>query len=435
LLLPKKLILGPALLCAAAAFVFPAQAPAPAAGGDPTLAEINEITADLARISGLKPLGPVQCDRIPKDRVKAFLEERVKDAVKPDEILAEEAALKKFGFVPQDFDLKTTTLDLMSEQAAAFYDFRKKRLFMIDGGPDPARRPVLAHELAHALADQHFHLEKFIEHASKNDDSSLARMAVMEGQATWLMSEYLTQQSGQSLKDSPVLVKLMSQAEVSEGQFPVFDHAPLYLRETLLFPYTQGMLFQHAVFEKLGPAAFAEVFRRPPVTTQQILHPQKYFDNMKAVRPALPEMESQHGYRNFTEGELGELDHSILLRQYVGDKEAAEIAPAWRGGFFRLLQNKAEKRMVLAYASEWSGPDPARRFFAMYRKILAGKWKTFEIESESDDALAGLGDDGYFLLRLEGTRITSLEGLEFPQRAKPALQRNPVERAMEPAIH
>jgi hypothetical protein len=249
------------------------------------------------------------------------------------------------------------------------------------------------------------------------------------------MSEYLTRQSGQSLKDSPVLVKLMSQAEVSEGQFPVFDHAPLYLRETLLFPYTQGMLFQHAVFEKLGTAAFAEVFRRPPVTTQQILHPQKYFDNVKAVRPALPEMENQHGYRNFTDGDMGELDHSILLRQYVGNKEAAEIAPEWRGGFFRLLQNKAEKRMVLAYASEWSGPGPAREFFAMYRKILAGKWKTFEIESESDDALAGRGDDGYFLLRLEGTRITSLEGLGFPQRAKPAPQRDPVERAMEPAIH
>ena len=80
----------------------------------------------------------------------------------------------------------------MSEQAAAFYDFRKKKLFMIDAGEDLLQHSALVHELAHALADQHFHLEKFIDHGSKNDDTSLARLAVMEGQATWLMSEYLT---------------------------------------------------------------------------------------------------------------------------------------------------------------------------------------------------------------------------------------------------
>ena len=434
-MLLKKLSLGPALFAAAAALVFPAQTPSGPGTGDTTRAEINEIMEDLARISGLQPLGPVQYDRIPRDQVKAFLEERVQETVKPDEILAEEAALKKFGFVPQDFDLKKTTLDLMSEQAAAFYDFRKKKLFMIEAGPDVAEHSALVHELAHALADQHFHLEKFIEHANKNDDSSLARLAVMEGQATWLMSEYLTRQTGQSLKDSPVLVKLMSQAEVSEGRFPVFDRAPLYLRETLLFPYTQGMLFQHAVVEKLGLAAFAEVFRRPPTTTQQILHPERYFDNTKAVRPALPVIEGQHSYRNFTEGELGELDHAILLRQYVGEKEAARIAPEWRGGFFRLLQNKASRRMVLAYASEWSGPDQAQKFFALYRKILAGKWKTFEVESQSEVALAGRGDDGYFLLRVEGARITSLEGLESPEQARQAPPPTGAQRAMEPAIH
>jgi hypothetical protein len=412
---PKKLLWSGVLLTAALPALY-ARAAAPA-GDDQVFTAIAEIMDELARITGLKPLAPVRYDTISKNDVKPFLEERVKEAVKPEEIRAEEAALKKLGFVPQDFDLKKTEIDLMSEQAAAFYDFRKKKLFMIDAGADLLQHSALVHELAHALADQHFHLEKFIDHGSKNDDTSLARLAVMEGQATWLMSEYLTQRTGQSLKDAPVLVKMMSRAnEVSTGQFPVFDKAPLYLRETLLFPYTQGMLFQHAVVEKLDKAAFTEVFRRPPANTQQILHPAKYFESPKAVRPALPAFENRHAYRTFTDGELGELDHGILLRQYAGEEDAAAIAPEWRGGFFRLFESKhagsGAGRTVLAYSSEWSGPDPARKYFVLYQKVLAGKWKKYEVETRTDDSVAGRGDDGYFLLRREGARVTSLEGLE-----------------------
>lgn len=418
------------ILSGALAAALYAQAPAPAAARPGAVtAEFDEIVQELSGITGLKALEHVDYDRIPRERVKAFLAGRVKESVKPEEIRAEEAALKKLGFVPREFDLEKTTLDLLTEQAAAFYDYRKRKLFLIDAGPDLIQHSALVHELAHALADQHFHLEKFMEHGSKNDDSALARLAVMEGQATWIMSEYLTRKTGQSLKDAPVLVKLMSSvAESSAGQFPVFDKSPLYLRETLLFPYTQGMLFQHAVVEKMDKAAFTEVFRHPPATTQQILHPEKYFANVKAVRPPLPELVRERDYRNFTDGELGELDHSVLLRQYAGQEEATALAPEWKGGFFRLLEAKREekrnggspvaKRTVLAYASEWSSPEKAERFFQAYRKVLAGKWKLYEETAAGPASVSGRGDDGYFLLRLSGTRVTSLEGMDSPSAAR-----------------
>jgi hypothetical protein len=205
-----------------------------------------------------------------RDQVKAFLEQRIREEIRPEEIRAEEILLKKLGFLPENFDLKKTMLDLLSEQAAAFYDYRKKRLFVVESAGGEIQHSVLVHEIAHALADQHFDLARFIRRVRQSDDAALARLAVMEGQATWLMAEYLTRRTGQSLKDSPVLVRMMSRAaELSAGQFPVYDNAPLYLRETLMFPYSQGMLFQHAVFDKVGQAAFAEVFRRPqnpPVT-------------------------------------------------------------------------------------------------------------------------------------------------------------------------
>ena len=394
----------------------------PAAAGQQSqdlFAEIDGIVAELSRISGLKPLHKIQHDRLGKPQVQQFLEQRIKEEVKPEEIRAEELTLKKFGLVPADFDLKKTTVELLTEQAAAFYDFRKKRLFVIDSVPELVQRTALVHELAHALADQHFNLRRFIERVRQNDDGSMARLAVMEGQATWLMSEYLAARSGQSLEDSPALVKLMSGAvEASAGQYPVFDRSPLYLRQTLVFPYAQGMLFQHALVEKLGKRAFAEVFRHPPESTQQVLHPDQYQAGARPASPALPGLASERGYRTLAEGSMGELDHAILLRQYAGEKESAALSPAWSGGDYKLLEHKNDRRLVLAYASQWENQAAALEFFRLYRQALKGKWKRFEVSSETANALAGRGDDGYFLLRCQGPVVSSLEGIESPEEAK-----------------
>lgn len=380
-------------------------------GPDDTRKEIDNIFETLAKITGLKPKRAVDFTRIERSGLKSFLEERVKEVVKPEELRAEEAALKKFGFVPQDFDLKKATIDLLSEQAAAFYDFRKHKLFLIGGDEGLMQHTVLVHELAHALADQHFDLEKYIESGRKSDDGALARMAVMEGQATWLMSEYLAHQTGNSLKDSPVLVKMMSTtAAMDTDRYPVFANAPLYLKESLIFPYTKGMLFQHELFLKKGEPAFSEPFRKAPASTQQILHPEKYMEGVKPVQPKLPEFAGAGQYKQFTDGEIGEFDHAILLRQYAGEELAKDLAPEWRGGFFKLLERKKDNRQVLVYASEWSGAEAARRYFEAYRKVLEGKWKVMTVTTATATELSGTGDDGAFTVRLEGARVTSVEG-------------------------
>ena len=388
---------------------------------DPLFTQIDGIVTELSAITGLAKLHPVGYDHISKDQVARVMAQSIEDEVKPEEIRAEELALKKFGLVPADFDLKKTTLELLTEQAAAFYDYRKKKLFVLDSSSDPLQRLALVHELAHALADQHFHLEKFVEGANRKDDSELARTAVMEGQATWLMFEHLVRPTGQSLKDSPELVALMSHAsEFASGQFPVFDRAPLYMRESLLFPYTQGMLFQQALVRKLGQAGFTEVFRHPPVSTQQILHPDKYFAGVAPVVPPLPRWEPHHKWRNLSEGAVGEFDHAVLLRQYVGEQESARIAPQGTGAYYRLLENKADGRLVLLYSSEWTSQAAARDFFALYQRVLKSKWKAFQVDSQTENSVAGQGDDGYFLLTLDRARVSSVEGMKSPREAPPA---------------
>lgn len=392
-----------------AAWVAAAQ-PVPAPTG--IFAEVDRILGELTRISGLKARRPVPCDTISREKVGAFLRERVKEVVTPEEIRAEELTLKKFGLVPADFDLARTTVDLFTEQALAFYDFNKRRLFLTSASASANEEPALVHELAHALADQSFNLERFIKQGRGSDDGALARMAVMEGQATWLMSEYMARRVGQSLETSPALVdSVSSSTESAAGQFPVFDGAPLYTRATLVFPYSAGVRFQHAVVRREGRAAFTSVFRRPPVSTQQVLHPEKYFAGVQPTRPPLPELPAGGGYKELAGGSFGELDHAILIEQYAG-KAAAAVAEGWRGGAYRLWENRARGRLVLAYASEWDSPETARRVLALYRRVLEGKWKEMEIASETPERLAGEGDDGHFEIEVRGTVVSSLEGTE-----------------------
>ena len=373
--------------------------------------EANQIARELTQISAMPLHHAVPCDFITKAKINEFLKKRVKEVAKPDEIRAEELTLKMFGLIPQDFDLAKNTVDLLTEQAAAFYDYDRKKLFITESTPSETQEPVLAHELSHALADQNYNLGKFIRQGRQSDDGSTARLAVMEGQATWLMAEYLARKNGQSLKDSPALVQMMSNPSDSAGQFPIYESAPLYLRQTLVFPYSKGMLFQNAVFQHDGQASFAEVFQKPPLSTQQILHPEKYFDSVKPTDPDLPDVHLPHGYKGLVGGSLGELEHGILLEQYAGKEAAEQIAPHWRGSNFELRENKTAGRVVLLYSVEWDNESIAARYFAAYKGALAKKWTKFAVTSQTADSVEGVGDDGRFELRRKGAVVTSVEGM------------------------
>ncbi|MDZ4802260.1 MAG: hypothetical protein SGI92_29225 [Bryobacteraceae bacterium] len=376
--------------------------------------ELEEAVQQLSKITGLQPLKKVRQDTITREGVRKFLEQKLKEEVKPEDIRLEELALKKFGLVPQEFDLKSATVDLITEQAAAFYDFRTKKLYLLEGddtasGMAGAQKMIVVHELAHALADQHFDLGKFIR-KSRSDDASTARMAVMEGQATWLMMESMVAGIGQSMRTMPSMAELMgtSATEAMASQYPVLAKAPLYLRASLIFPYNQGLKFQQALVVKLGNAGFSQVFQKPPVSSQQILHPEKYFAGVEPVKPTLPDLPK--GWKKIHESTVGELEHAILIEQYLSKGDATDIAPAWKGGSLALVENKA-KQTAMLYASEWDTPENAKRFFDAYIRVLAGKWKKVMVDSDSPAAVTGSGDSVPFSVRLDGTRVTSAEGL------------------------
>lgn len=387
------------------------------AGADAAVfAEIRAMTQQIEQITGWKSKRKVPAAMMNKQQLDVYLKARLTEDVRPSELRAEEVTLRRLGFIGDKVDLKQSLLDVMNEQAAAFYDTRKKRLFLMesagDHGGEQMQSTVLVHELSHALADQQHSLYRFIQQSGGSDDSHMARMAVLEGQATWLMSEYMALQNGSSLLGRPELVAMMARASASSSsEFPALDAAPLYLQETFLFPYSQGMLFQSKVIEKLGQAGYSEVFRRPPTTTQQILHPEIYLSGRQPPSLALPPGK----YRDpvLSDGTLGELDHQILLRQFKVTDWAA-IAAGWSACRYRVLEDKRRTHSSLLYVSEWRDEAAAEAFFTAYRKsILPVKLKQVNFRQDGDSLATGQAADGYFRLERRGREVTVLEGLRF----------------------
>jgi hypothetical protein len=175
-----------------------------------------------------------------------------------------------------------------------------------------------------------------------------------------------------------------------------------------MFPYDEGQTFQQAVFLKDGQNAFAEVFRKPPSTTSQVIHPERYFNDVGETSPVLPKP-APHT-KAFVGGSVGELDERILLRQYLDDDAAEALGPKLKGGAYRIDESKPDHRMVLFYVSEWQDESAAARYFDAYRKVLQGKWKKFEVTSEDTNHLAGKSEDGYFAVRRTGRLVLSKEG-------------------------
>ena len=193
-----------ALLTAATAF---------AETAPPVFSQMDEMVATLAEITGWPVKKKVPSEILSKDKFQRYLSSHIKDSSHDKETRAEELALKMFGLVPQDFNLARETEDLLGEQAAAFYDYKKKRLYIIDSTPaGEEQQMALVHELAHALADQQHSLGKYLNQGSPDSDESTAREAVMEGQATWLTWAYEAKRAG------------------GKGEVPLQDARPINFR-------------------------------------------------------------------------------------------------------------------------------------------------------------------------------------------------------------
>lgn len=298
----------------------------------------QEIEREVEGLRGLKFLRPVDYHEIPRTELPAILRQKLAQQVPDQEFETAGMALAALGVLPAGIDLKKTYLALLGEQIGAFYDQHEKGLFTFTGQPlsMATNRVVMAHELTHALEDQHYDLTRLPMEAKGNDDRVLAATALVEGDATLVMNRYMAGDlSAATLREA-----LGSALTTDVRQLAA---APRYLRETLLFPYLRGQEFCNALYARGGWEALGEAFRRPPSSSAQILHPELYLadppEEPVEIRFTATEVERQ---KPAEDNVLGEFGTRQLLANWLHDNaRAQEAAAGWRGDRYLVYHDPA----------------------------------------------------------------------------------------------
>jgi hypothetical protein len=256
---------------------------------------MDEITQFSNEDSGLPKLAPIKRKLIGRAEAEKHFKGLAEDEAQHGRRMDEAAVvLKKFGMLPAQFELNSALGDYTLNALAGFYEFDDKTMYLLNWIAPDLQKTVMAHELTHALQDQNFHLTSFVRSPQKEPDMrqmrmeqddmaevSVARRAVMEGQATLVQCDYTLKDLGINLADSPLARQRAQAALQDSNDSPVtINNAPRLLREIMIFPYRQGLQFELELLARGGRhMAFQGAFKRPPLNTHQILQPEAYFKN------------------------------------------------------------------------------------------------------------------------------------------------------------
>jgi hypothetical protein len=271
---------------------------------------------------------------------------------------------------------------------------------------------VMAHELTHALEDQHFQIEAWVKAARPNDDAELARESVLEGSAMAAMVEYLLQGTGRSLQDLPDIDPSMLIGDM-EGT-PMLQKAPPFLKDALVFPYLDGLNFSAAVLKPAGWSALSGVFAKPPVSTQQILHPALYRSGKAPAPVALPSMDKLLGadWAKLEDNTMGEFGWKEVLKQFLGQEKAEHLSPAWDGDRYLVYERKQTKSLVLVTRVRLTTEEQAKSFFAQYSEALGKKHEKRTDESRQSGFLSFETLEGGVFFRCVARECVTLEGAD-----------------------
>src|SRR5208283_2454173 len=357
---------------------------------------VDELIQFASGDTGLPIKHEVKRKLADRQEVESYLDKGMKDDKDAKRLERSSEVLKKFGLIPRDFQLGPFLVSMLKEQVAGYYDPKKKTVNILNWVDPEQQKPVLAHELTHALQDESFDMQKWMKEAEtegerKNDptpadidtdEESEAREAVVEGQAMVVMMDYSLVPMGKTLLDMPQIGEALKKGMLDGPDSPTFRNAPIFLKEELTFPYRYGMDFTLAL-EKAGGKnlGFAGAFKDPPTTTREIMEPGTYLAHEK-IEPVkrLDFKKDFEKYDTFDIGAIGEFDVNVLVEQYAGQKEAEAIYPAWRGGYYFAGRAKGAKSgpIGVLYVSRWSTPEKAAEFAAVYAKSLAQRYQKRE---------------------------------------------------------
>ena len=327
-------------------------------------AAVDSMLPALARLASLPVLEEVRLERRDSAAVRAFVERQLDRELPPDVLASVHATWTLLGLIPDTLDLRALMLRLYSEQIVGYYDPDERTLYVVEGVAADGVAPVLAHELVHALQDQHADLDSLIAR-ERGTDRQTAAHAALEGHATVTMFAWLAEQAAGGPVDPAALPdpaeQLAAGLRAQNDQFPVFRSAPLVIRESLLFPYVAGARFVHQLWQTRPDTRPAPLGEWLPQSTEQVLHPEAAFLERRSELLPLRIGGDRGAWRALGDDDgFGEFQTSVFLEQHLG-ADARAAARGWAGDVYRLLVTTGGERALLWY-SVWDDEEAAARF-------------------------------------------------------------------------
>lgn len=361
------------------------------------------VEKQVTEIRGLEFKEPIDYQVLNRKQIKQTMAGKLAEVFSEKEFRQMADAMAAIGLLPANYPLREKYIDLLSEQVAAFYDQHAHKLFMYEDATleNAQNRVVLAHELTHALQDQHFGLKRMPLEIKNNDDKAEAASALVEGDATLVMSEYMMKNmTKQMFKDSMIssFTQNMKQLET----------APRYLREMLVFPYLRGQEFCAALYGRGGYEEISKAYAHPPSSTAQILHPEKYLANPpeEPIAVEWPELKVK-GHEPTADNVVGEMGTRILFTEWVDATTGERAATGWRGDRY-LYYADGE---ALVWKTVWASAKDATEFFDAERQLLEKRYKPANARRSERSYEA----DGPRLLRLHQTDANEVILIDTPR--------------------
>jgi len=346
----------------------------------------NDAIKQASEIRGLKIKKQTPCFLHNKAEVQAYLLEAISSKVPPARMKAESQVYKALGLIAENFDYEKGLLKLYLDQLGGYYDPEKDHFVMAAWIPAIMQVPVAVHELTHALQDQHYDLNEFTNIKKYSSDELLARSALIEGDATAVMLDYTRKLAGlEPISKDKDVTAIMMQNLLGASMFAGLKEVPESLKLTLLFPYTSGLRFVHELLKNTleNEKEYIRVdraFMKPPRSTEEILHPEKYFaeksDFTKVSISKSVLTESDLVY----EDTLGEFSISGIFSMYLPDKaRIAKLSAGWGGdrvGVYETITGSTE----VVWNTAWDSEVDSKDFFEGYKEVITNRSKNLDFD-------------------------------------------------------
>jgi Zn-dependent peptidase ImmA (M78 family) len=404
--------LAAACACGAALGTGAAAQKAKPAAVNPKTAAVREATAEVLRetseLRQLPVLRQVRSGAQSRAEIEQMLVHNLNESATPEETLAAETSMKKFGLAPADFQLRPFLVKLLAEQVAGYYDPKTQEFYLADWIDLDGQKPVMAHELTHALQDQHFNLRRFEKWPKHDSDAELSAHSLIEGDASYLMLQYVLKSPARQLA---FMKSMMTGGADSTEQL---DKAPRVLRETLMFPYFQGMTWVTQVYKRGGWDEVSAAYKNLPKSTEQILHPDKYFAGEEPRKVSIRDISSSlgKGWRMADNDVEGEWGYYLLLDEFLQSSDVSrKAAEGWGGDRYALFLGPNKTDVVIAEKTVWDTEQDAHEFFDAYVGRTTKRYGVEPSELSQSGRRFWKTKEGGVVVEQTGAGVLILEGV------------------------